>query len=64
MFWNRKPRAAQRLVIEVTAGIGEMTKRYRLEVPANTTFDDIEGLLMIVGAIPQRVTVTVGLTPH
>lgn len=54
MWW--KPRAAQNLVVEVVEAVGEVTKKYRVEVPKNTPLDDVEALLMIVGAIPPRVT--------
>jgi hypothetical protein len=56
MSWGWKPRTPQRLTIEMTDRVGEVTKTYRLDIPANTTFDDIEALLMIVGAIPPHVT--------
>lgn len=59
MWW--KPRAAQNLVVEITKGVGELSAKYRLEVPANTPFDDIEILLMILGALPPRITGTTSL---
>lgn len=53
MIW--KPKAPQKMVFEITKGYGESSLHFRLEVPANTPFDDIDALLTLFGAIaPQN----------
>lgn len=47
-----------KLVIEATFTVGQVTKRYRLEIPAKTPLDTIESLLVIVGMVDPKVEVS------